>query len=181
MHPPLRPSTPCSAATSSSPSATGSRRLATAAISCGKVSATLASHAFASGGSLTLTSPPAASAPIHARHHLPPSRHQRARRQRRLAPRLTPAFSRLRLLLPLHAAAAVHFSEGSPSMQFAAADDSGPTAFTLRPPLDHDPPGPEPDDSAGLDDADWPALRTVPWIPPIQGAAEALIYTNKQD
>ncbi|KAK3242516.1 hypothetical protein CYMTET_47804 [Cymbomonas tetramitiformis] len=80
------------------------------------------------------------------------------------------------------AAAAVHFAEGSPSsMQFAAADDSGPTAFTLRPPLDHDPPGPEPDDSAGLGDADWPALRTVPWIPPIQGAAEALIYTNKQD
>ncbi|KAK3269642.1 hypothetical protein CYMTET_21932 [Cymbomonas tetramitiformis] len=69
----------------------------------------------------------------------------------------------------------------SASLQFAAADDSGPAAFTLRPPLDRDPPGPEPDDSAGLDDADWPALRTVPWIPPIQGAAEALIYNNKQD
>ncbi|KAK3235956.1 hypothetical protein CYMTET_53875 [Cymbomonas tetramitiformis] len=62
------------------------------------------------------------------------------------------------------AAAAVHFAEGSPSPQFAAADDSDPAAFTLRLPLDHDPPGPEPDDSAGHDDDDWPALRTVPWI-----------------
>ncbi|KAK3252606.1 hypothetical protein CYMTET_38105 [Cymbomonas tetramitiformis] len=53
---------------------------------------------------------------------------------------------------------------------FAPTDSSDTAAFTLRLPLDHDPPGPEPDDSADHDDDDWPALRTVPWIPPFQGS-----------
>ncbi|KAK3280617.1 hypothetical protein CYMTET_11552 [Cymbomonas tetramitiformis] len=73
------------------------------------------------------------------------------------------------------AAAAVHFAEGSPSPQFAPADSSDASAFTLRVPLDHDPPGPEPDDSADHDDDDWPALRTVPWIPPFQGSTSSKI------
>ncbi|KAK3279600.1 hypothetical protein CYMTET_12523 [Cymbomonas tetramitiformis] len=73
------------------------------------------------------------------------------------------------------AAAAVHFAEGSPSPQFAPADSSDASAFTLRLPLDHDPPGPEPDDSADHDDDDWPALRTVPWIPPFQGSTSSKI------
>ncbi|KAK3233112.1 hypothetical protein CYMTET_56564 [Cymbomonas tetramitiformis] len=73
------------------------------------------------------------------------------------------------------AAAAVHFAEGSPSPQFAPADSSDAAAFTLRLPLDHDPPGPEPDDSADHDDDEWPALRTVPWIPPFQGSTSSKI------
>ncbi|KAK3275074.1 hypothetical protein CYMTET_16776 [Cymbomonas tetramitiformis] len=58
---------------------------------------------------------------------------------------------------------------GSPSLQHAAVDDDGddePAAFPFRPLLDRDGPGPMPDTSVDDGDADWPALRSVPWIPP---------------
>ncbi|KAK3272376.1 hypothetical protein CYMTET_19324 [Cymbomonas tetramitiformis] len=66
-------------------------------------------------------------------------------------------------------------SRGSPSLQHAAVDGDGdddPAAFPFRPfLLDRDEPGPMPDTSVDDGDADWPALRSVPWIPPFQGAS----------
>ncbi|KAK3275743.1 hypothetical protein CYMTET_16143 [Cymbomonas tetramitiformis] len=62
-------------------------------------------------------------------------------------------------------------SRGSPSLQHAAVDGDGdddPAAFPFRPLLDRDGPGPMPDTSVDDGDADWPALRSVPWIPPFR-------------
>ncbi|KAK3267218.1 hypothetical protein CYMTET_24212 [Cymbomonas tetramitiformis] len=63
------------------------------------------------------------------------------------------------------AAATPRQAAGSPSLQFAAVVDDAveeggsPAAFTFRPHVDRG------------DGDDWPALRTVPWIPSFQGTA----------
>ncbi|KAK3270420.1 hypothetical protein CYMTET_21182 [Cymbomonas tetramitiformis] len=68
-------------------------------------------------------------------------------------------------------------SRVSPSLQHAAVEDDagdgddGAAAFPFRPLLDRDEPGPMPNTSVDDDDADWPALRTVPWIPQFQGTS----------
>ncbi|KAK3267307.1 hypothetical protein CYMTET_24125, partial [Cymbomonas tetramitiformis] len=78
-------------------------------------------------------------------------------------------------------AAAPPVSHGTPSLQFAAVDDGDPAAFTFRPLVDHAELQPMPDASMGDGDTDWPALRTVPWISPIQGSATALKAAIKED
>ncbi|KAK3247424.1 hypothetical protein CYMTET_43077 [Cymbomonas tetramitiformis] len=70
-------------------------------------------------------------------------------------------------------AAAAPASHGSPSLQFAAVDDGDPAAFTFRPLVDRAELEPMPDTSMADGDTDWPALRAVPWVPPIQGSAAA--------
>ncbi|KAK3250804.1 hypothetical protein CYMTET_39838 [Cymbomonas tetramitiformis] len=66
---------------------------------------------------------------------------------------------------------------GSPSLQHAAVDgdggdgDDGAAAFPFRPLLDRGEPGPMPSTALDDDDTDWPALRSVPWIPKFQGAS----------
>ncbi|KAK3248721.1 hypothetical protein CYMTET_41820 [Cymbomonas tetramitiformis] len=62
---------------------------------------------------------------------------------------------------------------GSPSLQHAAVDDDEPAAFPFRPLLDRDEPEPMPDTSVDDGDTAWPALRSVPWVPPFQGSAAA--------
>ncbi|KAK3254943.1 hypothetical protein CYMTET_35859, partial [Cymbomonas tetramitiformis] len=112
------------------------------------------------------------SALSHARRHLHLGRHQRTHRRRRPAPRLPFGLSLSerphRLRLP-------HRNVGSPSLQFAAAEDDDPAAFNFHPPVDCDGNEPSPPDtSVDNDGDDWPALRTVPWISPVQGSATAL-------
>ncbi|KAK3279842.1 hypothetical protein CYMTET_12294 [Cymbomonas tetramitiformis] len=67
---------------------------------------------------------------------------------------------------------------GSPSLQHAAVDDDDPAAFPFRPLIDRAEPEPMPDTSV---DTAWPALRTVPWVPPFQGSSTASWSAAKQD
>ncbi|KAK3258523.1 hypothetical protein CYMTET_32437 [Cymbomonas tetramitiformis] len=73
------------------------------------------------------------------------------------------------------AAAAPRQPARSPSLQFAAVvddaveEEGSPAVFTFRPHVDRG------------DDDDWPALRTVPWVPSFQGAAADSKQPPKED
>ncbi|KAK3278110.1 hypothetical protein CYMTET_13917 [Cymbomonas tetramitiformis] len=140
----------------------------------GRGSATLASHASAFGASPMATSPQRGCALTRAPRHLRlPGRHLMRRRLRSALPTVV-AWARPAGGVPPATDPGPPTGRGSPSLQHAAVDDDGddePAAFPFRPLLDRDGPEPMPDTSVDDGGADWPALRSVPWIPPFQGAS----------